>query len=333
MKAGRHSTVRRRLLRLGTAGLSFPLGLVHAQGPARRARIGWLGTSSPGQEKYNQAFLDRLAGLGFTIGRNLEVEFRSTSNADGSWPALAAEIDRLKCDVLFAPGSERNLRIAKLTSASQPIVIVSNDYDPVQTGHVQSLARPGGRITGVSQLQAELPAKRLEALRELLPRLRRVGVLADAGTTGQLKVSQSAAARLGLELVVHEFVRQPYDIDAAFRTFSSGKAEALVALTSGLFVPMRTQIVSLATRERMPSVFNNAVWIEAGGLMSYGPNFIVSYQRAAEIVARILNGAQPAEMPIEQPNVVEMVLNLKTAKALGLAIPNHVYLRADRVIE
>jgi putative ABC transport system substrate-binding protein len=148
-----------------------------------------------------------------------------------------------------------------------------------------------------------------------------------------LEVTRAAAQRFGMELAVHEFTREPYDYAAAFSAFSRAKAEAMVALASGFFVQGRQAIVDLALRHRLPSIFNNRLWAEAGGLLSYGPNFAASYQRAAEQVAKILNGANPAEMPIEQPNAVEMVLNLKTAKALGLSTPQSIVLRSDRLIE
>jgi putative ABC transport system substrate-binding protein len=185
----------------------------------------------------------------------------------------------------------------------------------------------------VSQLQTELPAKRLEVLKELLPKARRVGVLADVSTRGQLEVTQTAAQQFGIELLVHEFNRTPYDYPGAFANFARGKAEALLALTSGLFVPGRRTITSLALQHKLPSVFNNVLWIESGGLLSYGPNFSATYRRAAEQVAKVLNGANPADIPVEQPNVVEMAINLKTAKALGIAIPAAMQLRADRVVE
>jgi putative ABC transport system substrate-binding protein len=247
--------------------------------------------------------------------------------------AVAAELGRSHCDLVFAPGSEVNLHAAELATRDTPIVIVANDYDPMGSGHVSNMAHPGGRITGVSQLQAELPAKRLELLRELSPRVRKVAVLADAATGGQLQVTRAAAHKLGLELVVHEFERIPYDYVAAFSGFARAKAEALVALASGFFVPGRRTIIELAFQRRLVSVFNNVVWVELGGLVSYGPNFPASYRRAAEQVAKILNGADPAAMPVEQPSTVEMALNLKTAKALGLTLAQPILLRADRVIE
>lgn len=315
-----------------SAGSLFALPAGLAQQPGRTYRLGWLGTSGPTQETYNVAFVQRLAERGFVEGRNLEIEFRSTRGQSERSPQIAAELAQLKCDLYFAPGSEVTLNAIKGASRDKPIVIVSNDYDPVATGHIANMARPGGRITGVSQLQTELPAKRLSVLKELLPKLRRVGVLADVSTAGQLEVSKGAAAQLGLELSVHTFEHAPYDYPQAFAAFARGKSQALVALTSGFFVPARKQIAELALAHRLPSIFNNALWAEAGGLMSYGPNFSASYRRAAEQVAQILGGASAGDLPLEQPNVVEMVINLKTAKALGLTVPQSLRVRADDVI-
>ncbi len=323
-------TSRRQFAVCAAACSALPAAL--AQQPGRTYRLGWLGTSGPTQESYNMAFVQRLAERGFVEGRNLVIEFRSTRGQAEQAPQMAAELAKLNCDAYFAPGSELNLTAVKQATRDKPIVIVSNDYDPVATGHIANMARPGGRITGVSQLQTELPAKRLSILKELLPTLKRVAVLADRSTAGQLEVSKAAAAQLGLELIVHQFAQSPYDYPQAFATFTRGKAQALVGLTSGFFVPARQHITDLALARRLPSIFNNALWAQTGGLISYGPNFSASYQRAAEQVVQILGGANPGDLPLEQPNVVEMVLNLKTAQALGLTVPQALRLRADEVI-
>lgn len=322
--------VRRHFMAI--AGTLLALPHAQAQQAGRTYRLGWLGTSGPADEPYNKAFVQRLGERGFVEGRNLLIEFRSTRGQAERLSLIAAEVAQLNCDAYFAPGSELNLTAIKQATRDKPIVIVSNDYDPVATGHIANMARPGGRITGVSQLQTELPAKRLSLLKELMPKLRRVGVLADVSTAGQLDVSKGAAVQLGLELVVHQFSRTPYDYAEAFAAFARRRAQALVALTSGFFVPARRQIAELALAHRLPSIFNNALWAEAGGLMSYGPNFSASYRRAAEQVAQILLGANPGDLPLEQPNVIEMIVNLKTAKALGLTLPQALRLRADDVI-
>lgn len=314
------------------AGLAAQPLATRAQQPGRTYRLGWIGATLR-TETYNIAFVERLRELGFVEGKNLAIEFRSSRGRADTLPELATELARLSCDVIFAPGSEATLQAVKAATRELPIVIVSADYDPVATGHVAGLARPGGRITGVSMLQTELPAKRLQVLKELLPKARRIGVLADGWTAGQLQITRDAAVTLGLSLVVHEFKATPYDFSAAFATFVRGRAEAIVSLGSSFFVSARQLIPQLALQHRLPSVFQNGVWADNGGLLSYGPSFAATYQRAAEQVAKILTGVKPGEIPIEQPNIVEMVINLPTAKALGVVIPHALRLRADRLIE
>jgi putative ABC transport system substrate-binding protein len=304
-----------------------------AQQPGRSYRLGWLASGALRTEPYNMAFVQRLAELGFAEGRNLVIEHRTAQGRHERLPELAAELARLNCDVIFAPGTEAALRAVVQASRDTPIVIVTADYDPVTTGHVSSLARPGGRITGVSMLQTELPAKRLQVLKEMLPKVRRVGVLADVANAGQLQVTRDAAVKLALELVVHEFKTAPYDFSAAFATFARGKAEAMVSLGSSFFVPGRRLIPELALKHKLPSVFTNNLWADSGGLMSYGPDFSAAFRRAAEQVVQLLGGARPGDMPIEQPNIIEMVINLKTAKAQGVVVPQALRLRADRIIE
>ena len=304
-----------------------------AQQAERTYRVGWLSNSAPRTEPYDIAFVQRLRELGFAEGRNLAIEFRTAEGRIEKLPELAAELARQNCDVLLAPGSEANLSAIKQASRDTPIVMVAIDYDPVATGHIASLARPGGRITGVSQQQLELPTKRLELLKELLPKAKRIAVFADTATAGQLKTVQAAAKRLGVALQVLEFTRTPYDYESAFAESRRAKAEALLVLTSGFFVSARRLIPELALKHRLPSMFGNAVWADAGGLLSYAPNFSEFFRRAAEQVNKILKGAKPAEMPVEQPTTFELVINLKTAKALGITIPQVIRFRADRVIE
>jgi ABC-type uncharacterized transport system substrate-binding protein len=203
----------------------------------------------------------------------------------------------------------------------------------VATGHITSLVRPGGRITGMTHIQSELPAKRVEVLKKLLPSAQRIAVLADSSNTGQLASAKAGARSLGMELHVLEFSRAPYDYESAFAEAVRAKAQALLALGSANFVPARRQITELALKHRLPSMFHHSLWVEFGGLMSYGPNFVNTFRRAAEQVGMVLNGRKPADMPVEQPTSFELVINLKTAKALGLTIPQTLLQRADRVIE
>ncbi len=323
----------RRTLLMALGGVLALPRFALAQPAERTYRVGWLGSTDRGREPYNIVFEQRLRELGFAEGRNLVIEFRGTEGRIERLPALAADLARQNCDVLLAPGTEANLAAIKQASRDTPIVMVAIDYDPVATGHIASLARPGGRITGVSQQQLELPGKRLEVLKELLPRAKRIAVFSDTATAGQLKTVLAGAKRLDVALQVLEFKRAPYDYESAFAESVRAKAAALLVLTSGFFVPARRLIPELALKHRLPSMFGNAVWADAGGLLSYGPNFSDFYRRAAEQVSLILKGAKPADMPVEQPSTFELAINLKTAKALGLTIPPSLLLRADRVIE
>jgi putative ABC transport system substrate-binding protein len=308
--------------------------LALAQPAERIYRLGWLGNASlRDAEPYNLAFQQRLRELGFVEGRNLVIEYRAAGGRIERLPELAAELGRQNCDVFLAAGSEGTLAALKQATPDTPIVVMANDYDPVTTGHVASLARPGGRITGVTQLQVELPAKRLELLKELMPKIKRVAVFSDTSTVGQLAAVRTAAKRLDITLHVHDFQAAPYDYDAAFAEAKRVRPEALMVLVSGLFVPARRQLPELALKHRLPSMFGNYLWAESGGLLSYGPNFSDLYRRAAEQVSRILKGVKPADIALEQPTAFELVMNLKTAKGLGITIPRAFRLRADRVIE
>ena len=323
---------RRRFLAALGALLPRPGGAL-AQSAERTYRVGWLDSTGGRNEPYQLAFVQRLGELGFVEGRNLLIEFRTTQGRGERLPELAEDLARQRCDVLLAPGTEPGLAALEKATRDVPTVVIANDYDPVASGHVASLARPGGRITGVSQLQSELPVKRLELLKDLLPKIRRVAVLSDVATVGQLKAVEAGAAPLGIVLHVAEFKRSPYDYEGAFAEAVRAKAQALLALVSGNFVPARQLIPELALKHNLPSMFGNYLWAEAGGLMSYGPDFSRFYRRAAEKVALILNGAKPADIPLEQPSAVELVINLKTAKALGLMIPPAFRVRASRLIE
>ena len=326
---------RRRILAtlVGTAALYPVPHVAVAQSSTRQYRLCWLSSASTRAEAYDIAFVARLGELGFTEGRNLVIDHRSADGHFERLPALASDLARQKCDAFLSVGPEATLVAARQAVREVPIVIVANDYDPVATGHITSMARPGGWITGVAQFQTELPAKRLELLMELLPNATRIAVLADSATKGQLAIIREAARRLDIVLHVVEFSSAPYDYESAFTEFSGAGAQALLVLASGLFVPARQKIPALALAHRLPSMFINHLWAQAGGLLTYGVNFNHQYRRAAEQVSLILKGARPSDMPVEQPSVFELVVNLKTARALGLTIPPAVLARADEVIE
>jgi putative ABC transport system substrate-binding protein len=323
---------RRRILATFVGTAALPQVAV-AQSSMRQYRLCWMNSASTRAEAYNVAFVARLGELGFAEGRNLVIDYRNAEGQFERLPALGSDLARQKCDAFLAVGPEATLVAAREAVRETPIVIVANDYDPVATGHITSMARPGGRITGVAQFQTELPAKRLGLLMELLPNATRFAVLADSATKGQLAVVREAAQRLDIVLHVVEFRSAPYDYEAAFTEFSSAGAQALLALTSGLFVPARRKIPALALAHRLPSMFNNHLWAQAGGLLTCGVNFNHLYRRAAEQVSLILKGARAADIPVEEPSAFELVANLKTARALGLTIPPSILARADEVIE
>lgn len=299
----------------------------------RTSRIGWIGTFDSRQEPYSRAFVQRLRELGFEEGRNLTIDFQHAASALDQLPRVAAALAAARPDVFFAAGPEAQLIALKAVGGDTPIVAVATDYDPVATGHVTNLARPGGRITGVTPLQSVLPAKRLELLRELLPKTRKVGVFTTQATKGQLDVTREAARRLGLQLHEIEFRQEPFDYAAAFADTVRAGCDAVVVLGSALFVPARRRIVELAARARVPTLFHNALWVDFGGLMSYGFSFVDMYLRAAEQVASILRGTKAGDIPMEQGSRFELVVNLNTARAIGLTVPQSILLRADRVIE
>lgn len=324
--------LRRARLALG-ALLLVSLAAAGQAAEERTYRMCILDSSGRLDEPYYVAFDQRLRELGFIEGRNLVVSERTSAGHIERLPELAHQLGRERCDVFVAPGNEANAVALERATTGTPIVVIAVDYDPEATHHVASLARPGGRVTGVSAVQSILPAKRLELMKELLPGLKRVAVLSDPGSLEQLDVARGAASRIGIELQVLQFKRAPYDYEAAFNEAGRGHAEALLALGSANFVPGRATITRLAREHELPSMFHHSVWADAGGLLSYGPNFSDVFRLGAEQVARVLRGANPAELSIEQPTRFELVVNLKTARAIGVAIPQSFLLRADKVIE
>ena len=330
---------RRRLLIATGLVLSLPR-LARAQ--ARVPRIGWLmfgappareGPASEQSSSRYEAFRHGLRELGYVEGRNLIIEQRSAGRDTARLPALAAELVQLKVSVLVVlepPAVEA----ARKATSSIPIVMRSSD-DPVALGWVAALARPGGNITGVTSYSTLLYGKRLELLRETIPGLSRVAVLWDPegpAAEESFRKAQAAAQEAGIRL--HSLpVRSPRDFDQAFESGIRSGAAALLPLRGPLIVTEQRRIAELAAKARLPAMYDDREFAEAGGLMSYGTNLAETYRRAAAYVNRILKGASPAELPVEQPTTFELVINLKTARALGLRFPQSVLLRADRVIE
>ena len=266
-------------------------------------------------------------------GKNIVIDWRFAEGRADRLAGLAAELVRLKVDVIVTSGPPATLS-AKDATRTIPIVMAS-DADPVGSGVVASLARPGGNITGLSTLAPEISGKRLELLKEIVPKLSRVAVLASSTTPGnahQLKETELAARALGVQLQYLD-IRGAKDIDPAFRAATKGRADALLVLQSPVFINERTQLAELAVKNRLPTMYDRREFVDDGGLICYGTNYTDLSHRAATYVDKILKGAKPADLPVEQPTKFEFVVNLKTAKQIGLTIPPNVLARADRVIK
>ena len=308
-----------------------------AQQAAKVARIGFLtGTSLSVSPNLPAAFRQGLRDLGYVEGRNLVIEYRDAEGKFERFPALAAELVALKVDVLVAANSLAALA-AKQATRTLPIVFAFA-VDPVTDGLVTSLARPGGNVTGLSTLLAELVGKRLELLKQAVPGVSRVAVLWQPGAQGERtekdlqKEAEVAARALGVRVQFVE-ARGPDDFDRAFSEMTRARAGALTVLGGAMFIIAQRRLVDLAAKNRLPAVYGLREYVDAGGLMSYGPNNVDLFRRAATYVDKILKGAKPADLPVEQPTKFELVINLKTAKALGLTIPPSLLTRADEVIQ
>ena len=308
-----------------------------AQETGKVARIGFLGLNPGASPHLREAFLQGLRDLGYVEGRTVVIEYRSAEGKPERFPALAAELIALKVDVIVTGGGTPTALAAKQATRTIPIVFASAP-DPVADGLITSLARPGGNITGLSNLTPELVGKRLEQLKQAVPRVSRVAVLWQPGALGErtekdiLKGAEVAARALGVRLQFVE-ARGPADIDRAFSEMIRARAGALTVLGSAMLFSERRRLVDLAAKHRLPAVYTSRDIVDAGGLMSYGPNLADNFRRAAIYVDKILRGTKPGDLPVEQPTKFELVINLKTAKALGLTIPQSLLLQADEVIQ
>jgi putative ABC transport system substrate-binding protein len=317
---------------LATAFLAT-VPLAQSQQSMKIPRIGHLSAVSPSSISDRiKAFRQGLRDLGYVEGKNILIEYRYAEGKLDRLRDLAAELVRLKVDIIVTGGSQTT-HPAKDATATIPIVM-SQDPDPVGNGFVASLARPGGNITGLSSLIADLSGKRLELIKEILPKLSRVAVLETSTNTGnarQLKETELAAGALGIKLQRLD-VLGPNDIEAAFRAASKGRADAVLVLNGPVVSSHRKQLADLAVKSRLPVTYPQSEFVEDGGLMSYGVSFTDLFRRAATYVDKILKGRTPAELPVEQPIKFEFIVNLKSAKQIGLTIPPNVLVRADRVI-
>jgi ABC-type uncharacterized transport system substrate-binding protein len=309
--------------------------LAQAQQPKKIPRIGYLtGSASLSvNPTWHEAFRQGLRKLGYIEGQNIVIEWRSGEGKGDRGRALANELTRLKVDIIVTVGSG-DTRAAKEATSTIPIVMIQAG-DPVGSGFVASLARPGGNITGLSNLRPELSGKRLELLKEIVLKLSRVAVFASSTSPDNAQVLREldlAAEPLGVKLQYLD-IRNPKDFETAFQAATKGRADAVLVRVPGpILSPHRREIAALAVKSRIPVICERAEEVEAGGLMSYGVNTPDLHRRAAVYVDKILKGAKPADLPVEQPTKFEFAINLKAAKQIGLAIPPNVLARADRVI-
>jgi putative tryptophan/tyrosine transport system substrate-binding protein len=301
---------------LGSATAAWPLA-ARAQKSGKIARIGMLTTANPRSASFFQAFEQRLRGLGYVEGQNIVIEFRNAEGGVDRLPGLAADLVRRDVDIIVT-ATDPATRAAKGATTTIPILMVAINYDPIALGYIDSLARPGANVTGLYFQHLELLAKRFGLFKEMLPSVGRVAILSDALAADQLKTVEAANRSMGLELRPLDLQNPPYDFEDAFRFVMQSRAEAILVLESASIFRGRAQIAQLAMKNRIPTSFAFREYVEVGGLVSYGVNFSTMYRHAAEYADRILRGAKPADLPVEQSTKFELAINLKTAKALGL---------------
>jgi putative tryptophan/tyrosine transport system substrate-binding protein len=307
--------------------------IVEAQQPTKVPRIGYLSATSPSVNPTRiEAFRQGMRELGYVEGKNIIIEWRYAEGKLDRLRELAADLVRLKVDVIVTGGPTITPAVKEATTTIP--IVMGYDNDPVGLGFVASLARPGGNITGLSALSPELSGKRLELLKEIIPRLSRVAVLGTSNYPGNaqaLREVELAAGAFGVKLQYLD-VRDLKDIETAFRAASKGRADAMLVLSSAVLNSHRIEVADLTVKNRLPAVYGQPQYVEDGGLLSYAPSFTDLFRRAATYVDKILKGAKPADLPVEQPTKFELIINLKAAKLIGLTIPQKVVGRADRVI-
>jgi len=324
--------MRRREFIAGLGGAAACPLVARAQQPGKLPTIGFLGSTSTTSGAITATFLRRLRELGWVEGRNIAVEYRWTDGGTEAVTESLAEFVRLKVDVIHTIGNAAALEAKRATSVIP--VVAAFAGEPLRTGLVASLARPGGNVTGLSSQQSEAAGKRVELLREVVPDLRRLAIMTTDTPEEILQVGdvQAAAGAFGIDLSVLE-IRRTEDIALMFNTLK-GPAEALYISNSGfIIIPNRERITTLALGQRLPTISSVRGWPDAGALMSFGANYSDMFRRSAEMADKILRGAKPADIPVEQVTRFEFVINMKTAKTLGLAVPRSMLVRADEVIE
>ncbi len=309
-----------------------PAYLAHAQKQASIPRIGVLLLGAPPNANLD-AFIQGLRELGYIEGKNILIEYRFAEGKADRLPELATELIQLKVEAIFTTGTPAIFALKKATKTI-PIVFFSTS-DPIGTGVVASLAHPGGNITGISVLASELWPKRLELLKEISPKLSRVAMLWNKGNAGmalEAKATQEVAGPLGVALQ-DRGVKDPNELDVVFAVMTKDRPDGFLALMDPVLNSYQKRILDFLAQNRLPAIFENRTWVEAGGLISYGANYADAHRRAAALMDKILKGAKPADIPVEQPTKFELVINLKTAKQIGVTIPPSMLYRADKVIK
>jgi putative tryptophan/tyrosine transport system substrate-binding protein len=314
---------------LGGAAATWPL-TARAQQP-KMLRVG-LVSVQPRSAQNNAALERRLAELGYQDGRNLIFDFVQVASFD-QWEAAIRDIGARKADIIVASGPEISLKTALAITGVTPIVMIAIDYDPFARGYVTSLARPSGNVTGLFLQQIELTVKRVQLLKDGFPDMKAATVFWDRLSSDQWDAARDAGAKLGLRLAGVELRDPPYDFDRALAEAPADHRKNLLVMTSPFFFRDRARLADLALRNRAASMFSFREWVDEGGLLSYGPSFTGMYRRAAEYVNRIARGAKTTDLPIEQPTKFELIVNRKTARAIGIEVPTALLLLADEVIE
>jgi putative tryptophan/tyrosine transport system substrate-binding protein len=326
----------RKLVGIIALVVTFAFGgaVAPAQQPKKVSRIGYLGAGDPTFESTRaEAIRLALRELGYMEGDNIAIEYRYAEGKGDRLPQLAAELVRLKVDIVVVAGGDGPIRAAKNATKTIPIVMMGLGPDPVEAGYIDSLARPGGNVTGLTTLSRELAGKRLELLKEAVPKVARVAVLYDPAAPSALELKEVQSAARALRVTI-----QPWEVRAAdgfekvFAARSKEGSDGLYVIGGSLMRNSEKRTVAFALKSRLPSMYGNKEAVDAGGLMSYGADLADSYRRVAYYVDRILKGAKPADLPVEQPTKFELVINLKTAKQIGVTIPQSVLYRADKVI-
>ncbi len=316
------------------AAAAWPLA-TQAQQADKVARVGYIGTSrdTPLGAAIYQAFIEGLRSYGFDLGQNLTIEFRPIEQDLRALSTDAVGLAQLNVNVLVADGTETALQAGIAANPTLPIVMIATNFDPIARGYVTSLARPNGNVTGLFLQQTELAEKQAELLSQAFPGRHRLGLLWDDISADQYGAAERRAKTLGLEVRSLKLENPPYDFDATFHRLAEASPEMLLVLSSPRFTPSRSRIAALAIQYRLPTMFIFKTYVQAGGLLSYGADYGAMHRQAATYVAKILTGAKPGEIPIEQPTKFELVANLKTAGAVGVELTTALLLRADEVIE